>query len=65
MLSWMMGEFIHWSKPYLLLSATCGETLSWMIEFSMTKHLVGDTVILYSRKNLQGMTNNVGSSYCQ
>ena len=30
--SWMMDEFICWPKPYLLLSATCFEILSWMIE---------------------------------
>ena len=28
-------EFIHWPKPYLLLSATCDEILSWMIEIWM------------------------------
>ena len=38
----MMDEFIHWPKPYLLLSATCDETLSWMIEVWMKNHLVGD-----------------------
>jgi hypothetical protein len=31
-LSWMMYEFIHWPKPYLHLSATCDEILSWMIK---------------------------------
>ena len=25
MLSWMVDEFIHWPKPYLLLSTTCDE----------------------------------------
>jgi hypothetical protein len=24
-LSWMMGVFIHWPKPYLGLLATCDE----------------------------------------
>ena len=27
-----MDEFIHWPKPYLFMSATCEEMLSWMIE---------------------------------
>ena len=27
-LSWMMNEFIHWPKPYLLMSATHDEILS-------------------------------------
>jgi hypothetical protein len=31
-LSCVMDEFIHRPKPYLLLSATCDEILSWMIE---------------------------------
>ena len=31
-LPWMIDDFIHWPKPYLLLSATCDEILSWMIE---------------------------------
>jgi hypothetical protein len=35
-----MGEFIHWPKSYLLLSITCEEILSWMIEFGMKHHLV-------------------------
>ena len=25
MLSWVMDEFTHWPKPYLLLSASCDE----------------------------------------
>jgi hypothetical protein len=32
MFSWVMDEFIHWPKPYLLLSTTCDETVPWMIE---------------------------------
>jgi hypothetical protein len=39
-LSWMMDEFIHWPKPYLLLSATCDELLSWTIEIWMKNHFV-------------------------
>ena len=42
-LSWMMDEFIHWSKPYMLLSTTCDEILSWMIEIWMKIHLVSDS----------------------
>ena len=41
-MSWMMDEFIHWPKPYLLLSATCEEILPWMIEICMKNHLVSD-----------------------
>ena len=37
-----MDEFIYWQKPCLLLSATCDETLSWMIEIWMKNHLVSD-----------------------
>ena len=39
----MMDEFIHWSKPYFLLSATCDEILSWMIEIWMENNLVSDS----------------------
>ena len=63
-MSWMMDEFIHWPNPYLLLSATCDEILSWMIEMWMKSHLVSDsncnTINLYPPKNLQKLTNNVG-----
>ena len=38
----MMDEFIHWPKPYLLLSATWDEMLSWMNEIWMNNHLVSD-----------------------
>ena len=38
-----MDEFIHWPKPYLLLSATCDEILSWMIEIWMENNLVSDS----------------------
>ena len=40
--SWMMDEFIHWPKPDLLLSATCDEILSWMIEIWMKMQFVSD-----------------------
>ena len=40
MLSCMMDEFIHWPKPYHLLSSTCDKTLSRMIEIWMKNHLV-------------------------
>ena len=39
----MMDEFIHWPKPGLLLSATCDEILSWMIEIWMENHSVSDS----------------------
>ena len=57
----MMDEFIHWPKPYLLLSTTCDEILPWMLTFWMENHLVGynkyNNVNLESLKNLQEMTN--------
>jgi hypothetical protein len=37
-----MDEFIHWPKLYLLLSTTCDEILSRMIEKWMKNHLVSD-----------------------
>ena len=42
MLSWMMDDFIHWSKPYLLLSKTCDEILPWIIKNWMQIHMVTD-----------------------
>ena len=42
-LSWMMDEFSHWRKAYLLLSATCDEILTWMIEIWMKNHLENDS----------------------
>ena len=66
----MMDEFIHWPKPYLLLSATCDEILSWVIEVWMKNHLVSDgncnTVNLDPPPNFlkkRGMTNNVGLAF--
>ena len=38
----MMDEFNHWPKPCLLLSATCDEILSCVIEIWMRNHLVSD-----------------------
>ena len=53
-------------KPYLLLSTTFDEILSWMIEIWMQNQLIIDsncnTVNLYSKK-LQGMTNNIGLTF--
>ena len=40
----MIDEFIHWSKPYLLLLATCDEILSWMIEIWMKNDFVSDSI---------------------
>ena len=37
-----MDEYIHWSKPYLLLSATFDELLPWVIENWMKNHVVRD-----------------------
>ena len=39
----MTDEFIHWPKPYLLLSATCDEILSGMIDIWMRNHLVSES----------------------
>jgi hypothetical protein len=65
--SWMINEFTHWPKPYLLLSPTCDEIFPWMIEIWMKKHLVSDSncnnVNLYSPKKPLGMTNNVGLTF--
>ena len=67
MLSWMKDEFIHWPKSYLLLSPTCDDMLSWMIEFWIKNHLLSDskynTINLQSPKKLQGMTNNAGLTF--
>jgi hypothetical protein len=68
LLSWlMMGEFIHWPKPYLLLSTTCDEIVSWMLEIWMKKQLVSDNnyniVNLYPPKFSQRMTKYVGLTF--
>ena len=47
----MVDEFIHWSKPYPFLSATCDKILSWMIEIWMKNHLVCYNT--YNTVNLQ------------
>jgi hypothetical protein len=64
---WMIHEFIHWSKPCLLLLATCDKVLSWIIEVWMKNRLVNgnncNTIDLVSPKNWQGMTNNVGLAF--
>ena len=57
-MSWIMDEFIHWSKPYLLLSTTCDEMLSWAIGIWM-KSLRG----FYIPQKLQGLANNVGLTF--
>ena len=63
-LSWVMDEFIHWPEPYLLLSATCDEMLSWMIEIWKNSHLVSDsncnTVNLLACDKI---TRNMGGSH--
>ena len=63
-----MDEFIHWPKPYLLLSATCDEMMSWMIGIWMKNHLWNDSdcniINLQSaHKSLQGMINNAGLTF--
>ena len=35
----MVDEFVHWSKPYLLLSSTYDEVLQWMINILDEKTL--------------------------
>ena len=67
-----MDEFIHWPKPYLLVSKTCGRILSWMVEIWMKTHLVSvsncNTGNLYHPRPphtffLQGMKNKVGLTF--
>jgi hypothetical protein len=49
----MMDEFIHSTKPYLLLSTTFDEIWSWMIEIWMKHHLVS-----HNNRNLVDSTPN-------
>ena len=37
------SSIIHWPKPYLLLSATFHEIVSWMMETWMKNHLVSNS----------------------
>ena len=55
----MMDESIHWPQPYLLLSATCDEMLSWMIEIWIKLQHYTSIIPI----NLQGMTNYVGLTF--
>ena len=61
----MMDEFIHRPKPYILLSTTCDEILSWMIEIWMKNHLINDsncnTINLLSPNNV-GFIFSVGDT---
>jgi hypothetical protein len=57
-----MDEFIHWSKPYLLLSTTCDEMLSWVIGIWMKNHSISDNKSIIPNK-LQGLANNVGLTF--
>jgi hypothetical protein len=64
----MMDEFIHYPKPDLLLSATCDEILSWVIEFWMENHLVSDSNCntcesIIPWKNRLGTTNDIGLTF--
>ena len=61
-MSWIMDEFIHWSKPYLLLSTTCDEMLSWAIGIWMKNHSVSGSKSIIPQK-LQGLANNVGLTF--
>ena len=62
--SWVLDEFIHWPKPYLLLSTTCDAILSWMMEIEMKIQLISgnncNARIYNLPKKLQEMINNVG-----
>ena len=62
-----MDEFIYWPKPYILLSTTFDEILSWRIEYWMKNHLVSDnnynTVDLWFPKKITTLTNNVGLTF--
>ena len=55
------------SKPYLLVSATCDEILSYMIENWMKIPLVSDsyinTVSLQSLQKITGITSHVGTTF--
>ena len=64
----MMDEFIHYPKPYLLLSTTCDKILLWVIEIWMTNDLVNDSncnILIQSPplKKLQGLTNIFGLTF--
>ena len=64
----MMDGFIHWPKPYLLLSATYDEVLSWMtnIWIIITWYvIVIATLQIHNTLNFfpQGMTKNVGLTF--
>ena len=39
-----MDDFIHSPKPYLLLSTTCDEILSWMIGIRMKNQFLSDSI---------------------
>ena len=58
----MMDEFIHWPKPYLLLSATCDEILSWMIEIWMKNHSVSESNCNIVNPNNGGLAFSVGDT---
>ena len=60
MLSWIMDEFIHWSKSTFF----CQQLVTqYMIEIWMENHLISDSGC--NNINLQSpkMTNNVGLAF--
>ena len=48
-MSWMMDGFTHWRKLYLLLSTTCDEIFSWMVEFWIENRLVSDNILQHCK----------------
>ena len=38
----MMDEFIHWLKPYFLLSTNFDEIVSYIIKICMKDHMVSE-----------------------
>ena len=64
----MMGGFTHWLKPYLPLSPTCDEILSWMFEIWIENHVISDSnrntvKSTIPKKVYKGMTNYVGLTF--
>ena len=60
----MDGGRVHpLAKPYVLLSATCDEILSWMIEIRMEKPLGKCQILPHYIIPPKGMKNNVGLTF--
>ena len=68
----MIDEFIHWSKTYLLLSATCNENIvvdDWSLDEKSrsvtviaTLSIYNPPVMLQGMKNIVGLTCSVGDT---